>query len=342
MSIKWPIDDLTGSSVLKADHINDGSDALQNFVNEGIGTEELKSSVELLGTTLDKTPYDQKGWLESRQVYRPEFYGSPSPRMMATSGQTHFREVQNDWSSGVVFNTELTGAGPVAVPDTATRIKLKHKATVNIMASFYMFEVCGVALAASEVPLDHPAHNIFYDSGGIAGVDLDVKDTKQLQRGYESLRAGNCNLSINGAIIPSTKRRIYTSTVGPKSSFDVDEIPAMSMSALDGGGSASKRVLYQQRGFLFFPMIGRHQHNILLQTTLEPGVHDLGLVFTGRVLSRPPGPDYGLLDFFWANKRAADYNDRGSVDERPAFPKIKNIFFLARNFIVDCYYEDNV
>ena len=340
MSIKWPIDDLTGSSVLKADHINDGSDALQNFVNEGIGTEELKSSVELLEPPLDKTPYDRKGWLESRQVYRPEFYGSPSPRMMATSGQTHFREVQNDWSSGVVFNTELTGAGPVAVPNTATRIKLKHKATVNIMASFYMFEVGGVALAASEVDLDHPAHSLPL-GGGFANPELDADETKQFRRGYESLRAGNCNLSINGAIIPSTKRRIYTSTVGPKSNFNVDEIPAAEMFSLDGGGAESKRVLYQQRGFLFFPMIGRHQHNILLQTSLEPGVHDLGLVFTGKVISSST-PDYGLLDYFWASKQAADAYNRGSVDERPAFPKIKNIFFLARNFIVDCYYEDNV
>ena len=342
MSIEWPITDLTGSSVLKADHINDGSDALQNFVNEGIGTEELKSSVELLGTTLDKTPYDQKGWLESRQVYRPEFYGSPSPRMMATSGQTHFREVQNDWSSGVVFNTELTGAGPVAVPDTATRIKLKHKATVNIMASFYMFEVGGVALAATEIPLESNAHYNPAGYGGFAGSDLDRDAGDQLKQGYESLRAGNCNLSINGTIIPSTKRRIYTSTVGPKSNFFQAELPASDMAFLDGMGPESKRVLYQQRGFLFFPMIGRHQHNILLQTTLEPGVHDLGLVFTGRVISAAPGPDYGLLDFFWANKRGAEKFNRGSVDERPAFPKIKNIFFLARNFIVDCYYEDNV
>jgi hypothetical protein len=341
MSIKWPITDLTGSSVLKAEHINDGSDALQNFVNEGIGTDELKSPVEFLGG-LDTTPYDQKGWLESRQVYRPEFYGSPSPRMMATSGQTHFREVQNDWSSGVVFNTELTGAGPVAVPDTATRIKLKHKATVNIMASFYMFEVGGVALAASEVPLDDQAHNFAWGEGGVGTTgELDADEKKQLHRGYESLRAGNCNLSINGAIIPSTKRRIYTSTVGPKSCFSSIEVPGPGMYSLTPEAE-SKRVLYQQRGFLFFPMIGRHQHNILLQTTLEPGVHDLGLVFTGKVISKYPGPDYGLLDFFWANKYGADRYDRGSVDERPAFPKIKNIFFLARNFIVDCYYEDNV
>ena len=226
------------------------------------------------------------------------------------------------------------------MPNTATRIKLKHKATVNIMASFYMFEVGGVALAASEVNLNHPAHNL-PRGGGLSNPELDADETKQFRRGYESLRAGNCNLSINGAIIPSTKRRIYTSTVGPKSNFNVDEIPATEMFLFDGEGAESKRVLYQQRGFLFFPMIGRHQHNILLQTTLEPGVHDLGLVFTGKVIVSAP-PDYGLLDYFWASKQAADLYNRGSVDERPAFPKIKNIFFLARNFIVDCYYEDNV
>ena len=326
MSIKWPIDDLTGSSVLKAEHINEGSDALQNFVNEGINTAELKSSVDFLDNTLDQRPYSKKGWLESRQVYRPEFYGSPSPRMTAVSGQTHFREVQNDWSSGVVFNTDLTGTDAVAVPNTATRIKLKHKATVNIMASFYMFEVGGIALASSEIPIDKLAQN------GEYGVQPDdAEESKQLQRGYESQRAGNCFLSVDGNVLSSTKRRIYTSTVGPKSNFFEIEVPE---------APSKTRLLYQQRGFLFAHMIGRHQHNIMIQTSLEPGVHDIGLVYKGRGMTERP--DYQFLDFLWAKEIHAQIYGRGCAADRPSFPAIKHVFFLARNFIVDCYYEDNV
>lgn len=329
MSIDWPIDDLTGTKFLKAEHINEGSDALQNFVNEGINTTELKSSVDFLDNEIDKRPYDKKGWVKSRDVYRPEFYGSPSPRMMATSGQTHYREVQNDWSSGVVFNAQLTGSSPVAVPNTATRIKLKHKATVNIMASFYMFEVGGVAQASSEKNLGNvnPIHAA-YNGGGYSGADGDT--SLNIERGYESLRAGLAALSINGELLKSTRRRIYTGAVGPKSNFSSDDVPQ------DEG----RRYLYQQRGFLTFPMIGRHQHNILLQTHLEPGIHDIGLVFEARTMTKKP--DYPLLDWYWTTERNAVYRGRGSLANRPGFPKIKHIFFLARNFIVDCYYEDNV
>lgn len=330
MSIDWPIDDLTGTKFLKAEHINEGSDALQKFVNEGINTPELAPAVDFLDNEIDKRPYKKKGWVKSRDVYRPEFYGSPSPRMMATSGQTHYRQVQNDWSSGAVFNAQLTGTSPVAVPNTATRIKLKHKATVNIMASFYMFEVGGVARASSEKRLENvPRTPGYYDGGGYAGSDADANEN--VPRGYESLIAGKAALSIDGTLLKSTRRRIYTSAVGPKSNFLASEVPYI---------PDEKRFLYQQRGFLFLPMIGRHQHNILLQTHLEPGIHDIGLVFEGRQYRDVP--DYPLLDWYWTNEAAAVYRGRGSLDNRPGFPKFKHIFFLARNFIVDCYYEDNV
>ena len=250
MSIEWDTEDVLSSKNLKAKHINDGSDALQNFVNEGIRTPELATKKRFTENLVD--PYDFDGWVDGSKIYRPEFYGSPSPRMTAVSGQTHFREVANDFSEGVLFNPELNGANATPVPDTATRIKLKHTATVNIMASFYMFELGGVALSSMEINMD----------------DLEA---------------------------------------------------------------------------VAHPMINRHQHHIQCQVRLRPGVHDIGLSFEPQQIARfAKIEEYPLLDWFWSNQYIADFTGRVSTAMRPGFPKIKHIFFLARNFIVDAYYEDNV
>ena len=316
MTIKWDTTDLESSTVLKAEHINDASDALDGFVNRGINSAELKEPVDFVDNTID--PYEKKGWLTSDKIYRPEFYGSPSPRMMAVSGQTHFREVQNDWSSGVIFHADTAGTSPVSVPNCATRVKLKHRATVNIMASFYMFEFGGVALAANE-------QNIAIGSGGAAVLDPAEEVETQASRGYESLKAGTAFLQINGVNHNSTFRRIYTSCVGPHTSV----------------GEERQERRYVSRGFVFLPMIGRHQHNILMQIQLPPGVHDIGLVFQPNNIHDVTNvPEYRLLDNQWRNARDLDPG-RDSLQECPRFKKIKHMYFLARNFIVDCYYNSN-
>jgi len=325
MSIEWDTEDVLSSKNLKAKHINDGSDALQNFVNEGIRTPELATKKRFTENLVD--PYDFDGWVDGSKIYRPEFYGSPSPRMTAVSGQTHFREVANDFSEGVLFNPELNGANATPVPDTATRIKLKHTATVNIMASFYMFELGGVALSSMEINMDdleavaHPMIGSLTDS--VSGVTNEAK-------GYESLRAGTVRLRVDGRDYDSTRRCVYVGKIGPRNNLNFVE-----------GTDAD--FLYVQRGFLFHPMINRHQHHIQCQVRLRPGVHDIGLSFEPQQIARfAKIEEYPLLDWFWSNQYIADFTGRVSTAMRPGFPKIKHIFFLARNFIVDAYYEDNV
>ena len=322
----WPIEgygDISDSNTLDAKHINDASDALQNFVNRKINRKELAPSVDFEENDID--PYEKKGWVNSSRIYRPEFYGSPSPRMMAVSGQTHFREVPNDYSSGAMFNADVNGSSSTPVPNTAARVKLKHNATINIMASFYMFEVGGVALSAHENNVDQ----LPYYGGSGSHVSSPDPD-ENAHRGYESLRAGDCYLRIDGSDALSSRRRIYVSSVGPRVNVEY------------ATGGAPHEYIYTQRGFIFNPMIGRHQHHILYQTRLSPGIHDIGLSFRPQSIhSLTEYTDYPLLDYYWSNPVMSEAHDRGGVEGRPGFPKIKHIFFLARNFIVDVYYEDN-
>lgn len=312
----WDTTDLDLTTVLKASHVNEASNAMQNYVNKGIGNYELDNAYDFEDNALD--PYEKKGWLKKKSIYRPEFYGSPSPRMMAVSGQTHYRETNNDWSTGAVFNVDMVGESEVGVPGACTRIKLRHEATVNVMCSFYMFEFGGVALAASENNRSRDGANLW-----LPAFISDRESEEQSNRGYESLKAGTAYLQLNGSHLGSTKRYIYTSAVGPKNAHSQQ---------------LGENLSYVQRGFIFLPMIGRHQHSIMVQFRLKPGVHDIGLVFEPN---RPPDDEYRILDKWFSTDTAADEYRNSNPDAAPSFPKSKHIFFLARNLVVDCYYEKN-
>jgi hypothetical protein len=123
-------------NVLKAQDLNDGFDAIENFVNEGIASKEFKDTVDYTGSSLD--PFTKEGFLSSSKIYRPEFYGSPSPRMMAVSGQTHFRETPWAWDNSVAFNPNVTGEGGIGIPSCTTTIKLRHEAIVGLNGNLHV------------------------------------------------------------------------------------------------------------------------------------------------------------------------------------------------------------
>tara|TARA_R110000744_G_scaffold293604_3_gene403919 strand:+ start:1552 stop:2430 length:879 start_codon:yes stop_codon:yes gene_type:complete len=289
VGFNWDTTDLLGSNVLKAEHINDGVDAMQNFVNEGISKAELKSSKDYTGSSYD--PYTKEGWVESKHVFKPEFFGSPSPRMMAVSGQTHFRETNNSWTKGAIFQGDLVGNDYVGVPGVCTKIKLRHNAIVNIMTSFYVFEWGGVNQTRTQNPV----------SGG-----------------YERYSAGAVYLKIDDSVKGSTLRPIFTSSVFPYSS--------------DGTGTGDIQV----NGFLFSNMIGRHQHTICAQYRLNEGTHDIGIV------CKPyhQNDEIALTTYFIPNLQTGSIQAYGLSDTLN-LKMNKNIFFLARNLVVDIYYTDS-
>ena len=88
-------------------------------------------------------------------------------------------------------------------------------------------------------------------------------------------------------------------------------------------------------GFLFHPMIGRHQHSITYQNELDAGIHDVGLVFNSKAQTS---------NLKWFRKYSNSQTKYGISDaEVPEFPRNKYVFFQARNFIVDIYYlEDSL
>ena len=233
---------LSTSDSLKASHVENGFELIEEFMNKGIGTEELKDAQPYTGSSSD--PLNYEGWLDSDRIYKPEFYGSPSPRMMAVSGQTHFRETPDSWSDSVLMNADLVGNDDIPVPGACTSIKLRHNALVNVMCSFYCFEWGGLNRERN---------------------DLTSQDIASLHSGYEAREAGHVYLSVSGITRSSTKRTIFTSNVGPTDP--------------DYSGTGARRENLANNGFILHPMIGRHQHFMSFQVELNEGVHDIGLVF---------------------------------------------------------------
>ena len=288
MGFEW---DTSGfGNTLKAQDLNNGFDAIENFVNEGIGSSEMKDPVDYTGSSSDN--FAEEGFLSSSKIYRPEFYGSPSPRMMAVSGQTHFRETPWAWDQSAAFNPNVSGEGAVGIPGCTTTIKLRHKALVNVMTSFYCFEW-----------------------GGVNSVFKKATSTG----GYENKMAGFVSLSFSGTRRESTTRKIFTSMVHP------------SKYSREAGDGFSGNIA--ANGFLFHPMIGRHQHSITYQNTLEAGIHDVGLVFLGAAQTH----NNDWIRYYDNSQAYYGISDA----ELPNFPRNKYVFFQARNFIVDIYYLDD-
>ena len=327
--------DIASASVLEADHINDAVDTINDFVNKGIGSAELKSSKPYSADS--ENSFEKEGWVTSKLIYRPEFYGAPSPRMTAVSGQAYYRKRGNSWPEGAVFNADAAGSDYVAVPGACATIKLRHRAMVNIQCSFYMFELGGVVHQTKRsygalVKYTRP-HTLIVDADeavsypGLSEYDNDSS-------GYESYPAGYTRLTINGEHKRSTLRRIYTSNVEPLRSFN--------NSILDWG-----KWKYAQKGFLIFNMLGRHLHTCTYQIYLDEGTHSIGLSFKSR-----SGGDLRIQNFaeqqFLNDEYALGSGDKHVVrryhmerDTIPTLPKVKNVFFLSRNLVIDAYYTNN-
>ena len=179
------------------------------------------------------------GYIGKKHILKPEFYGSPAPRMEGVSSQVHHRKTGSSDRDAVVFSPSTTGGAYEAIPGTAARVKIRDKAHIYVMASFYCFELGGVQFEKA--------------SGDTYGGQTQLAGTVALAiHGQDGMRTN---------YLPSTKRHIRTNLIAPKGS------PVKGVRHL------------QNNGRLLFHMMGRNQHSIIYRARVNPGVYDIGLVF---------------------------------------------------------------
>ena len=321
-----PRSDLEGSKTLKASHVTDLDSSIRRFVNYGIGADEIRDPAPYDLDT--RNTYSEHGWVDSQHIFKPEFYGSPDPRMTAVSGATHFRETNSNLSEHALFNYELTGSTYAPVPGLCARIKLKHDSTVYINASFYAYEIGGIART--------PSWQIALNKRDGSPSDVTPHE------GYLGRAAADFVLHINGNFKSGTKRRLFVSTLIPHSACfgDTDSWPYGDDGDNSFGSPHSDFSTTNQLndGQLFFNMLSRQQFAIVFAAQLPAGIHDMG------IYCRPTANEtYIEHDKQYQAGRDDSYSHMLSYGvehgDWPLYPGRKHIFVGARNFVVDAYHN---
>ena len=212
------------------------------------------------------------------------------------------------------------------------------------MCSFYMFEFGGITESQAAVADYNQNSDVYWFPDGEDYFDYtdrtsnygyflknDLGDGRIA--GYETRLAGKVRLQVNDRRYRSTERAIYTSHVDARRPANfyrsawADDIPL-----------AYFQTFTVNNANIFMPMIGRHQHHIVCQVDLSEGVHNVGLVFKPKAMS---SMSMSHAEIKYSSD--ASFQDRKEFPkiEAPRIPRNKNVFFLARNLVVDCYYKDN-
>ena len=315
------LSDLTASEKLRSSHINDLDGAIRQFVNFGISNKQLRDP-QPYNLDLSNT-YSERGWVDSEHIFKPEFYGSPSPRMTAVSGATHFRETNSSLANNAVLSAELTGSTFTPSPGLCTRIKLPYVAMTYIHASFYAYELGGLATPATLAMVTDPSSTAM-----------------TLSAGYLGSVAAKFQLLINGNTKSGTTRDVHTSSLLPHAGCfgSTDSFPFgddLSFGSPSGDLSQNNQL---NDGQIFFNMLSRQQFTIQFAAELQPGIHDIGIACKaieqteGRsfVLQYQNGKDDSYMHMKYYGVEHGDW---------PTFPRRKHIFVGARNLVVDSYYS---
>tara|TARA_R100001082_G_C4357484_1_gene157610 strand:+ start:623 stop:1636 length:1014 start_codon:yes stop_codon:yes gene_type:complete len=315
--------DLERSEKLEASHITDLGTSIRRFVNQGIGSDETREPAPY---DLDvRNTYNSTGWVDSEKIFKPEFYGSPDPRMNAVSGCTHFRETNSDLSNNAVFSNQITGTTYTPVPGLCSRIKLAYDAMVYINASFYAYEIGGIAQAASRAIMSHSS-----------------EVTETLTAGNLGSIAARFALSINGNRQAGTTRELHISTLTPDAACfgDLDSWPFNNDFDIGfrGPTEGDKTNDHQLNdGQLFYNMIARQQFSMVFAAQLQRGIYDIGVVC--RPIEQLYDRDFQARFSFGSDDSYDNMRAYGvEHGDWPTFPKVKHIFVGSRNFVLDAYY----
>ena len=321
--------DLESSEKLKASHMTDLGTSIRRFVDHGIGPDETREPAPY---DLDvRNTYNNTGWVDSEKIFKPEFYGSPDPRMNAVSGCTYFRETNSDISNNAILLHELSGSTYTPVPGLCTRIKLPYDAMVYINTSFYAYEMGGIAQTVSRSFVSDPAS--FTDDGVI----------RTPAAGNLGAIAARFSLSINGNRQSGTTRELHISTLTPDAACfgSLDSWPFnndfdIGFRNPTAGDTTNDHQLND--GQLFYNMIARQQFSMVFAANLQRGIYDIGVVC--RPIENQSRRPFQMA-FSFGEDDSYDNMKAYGVEhgDWPTFPKIKHIFVGARNLVVDSYYD---
>ena len=116
--------------------LNDGDVVNAADIEQRIGAVEKYVNGNIAAADFDQT----SKWLDTDLIVRPEFYGSPAPRMQGVSADVHYRETPGNIENSVIFYEDISDDW-IVIPGLASSFHLAQEATIYVMCSFWTFEV---------------------------------------------------------------------------------------------------------------------------------------------------------------------------------------------------------
>lgn len=157
--------DFTDGTEIESAGIRSKFNSIEEYLNGGIVQGDLANS----------------RWVGPQKIYKPDFYGSPAPRMEAQSGDTHYRHVGDSRSERAVFHGDLDVKTYRGIPGLCATVKNPYTQTLraDIVANFFVWEDGGF--------------NAFSTNPPFAKV------------------AARFAIFVDGSVVPGTERRMYNS-----------------------------------------------------------------------------------------------------------------------------------
>ena len=113
---------------VSASEIKSQLDSIEEFVNEDISSSDLTSSTK---------------WIKRELLYKPEFYGSPSPRAEMVTGNTYHRQTPFGIPDQAHFHHEINLNAQAVHGLSATFKVPRDNCVVSVFCNFWAYESAG-------------------------------------------------------------------------------------------------------------------------------------------------------------------------------------------------------
>lgn len=120
----------TDGTAIAASALRDRGDDVEEFLNRGIVSGDLKTSSK---------------WVDRLLIYKPEFYGSPAPRAECVSGDVHYRFRDDVLQEAAVYHGEQVVGTWIPIHGLSVTVRNPWTVSVRctISASLYAFTIFG-------------------------------------------------------------------------------------------------------------------------------------------------------------------------------------------------------
>lgn len=276
-------------------YFDDVYEGVENYTNYGIEHSDLQ------GTGPSPSASDLH-WVKTQHIFKPEFYGSPSPRMDGVSCSVYHRHVDHAIENRSIHHSAATENDWVWVPGLVATVKVSppyersynsgtaeanftsdnHVATV--LSSFYAFDMGGSGSEHGET-LEASLR------GAKNLADAAAGDADSQNGSYEYTHAATFALFVNDNRMESTDRFLYTGT-------------------------------------RWNWMGSRKQFSIMKNVNLPIGVHNIGI----RVRMEPI--QHAMADYYPGGESRAFGRKHPSVTPDFIAPFWKHVFVGGRSLVV--------